>query len=641
VSSPPPTADFFERAPCGFLSTTPDGQIVRVNQTLLSWLGMQREEVVGCKRFLELLSVAGRIFHETHIAPMLHMQGSVRELALELVSSDGRRIPVLVSAEVHPSEVHFSIFDATERRRYERELLAARRRAEHVARAKADFLAMVSHEIRTPLNAIVSVAHLLERTSTTDTQHKYVRILRSSSSSLLALVNDILDFSKIEAGKMTLDERSFSLRELVEQTVLGQQSRANERHDVLRAELDPRLPPFLLGDPVKIGQILANLVGNAVKFTSGGQIVVAASVLDLTGADARVGVAVRDTGVGIPADQLATIFEEFEQAGPETASRFGGTGLGLAISRRLVELHGGRLEVQSEVGVGSTFSFELRLPLGQPTALATARAQADVGQPLAGLRALVAEDNEVNIFVLGRFLELWGVQHEFVRDGRSAAERARQGEFDFVLLDLRMPEMDGFEAAAALREAQASARHRPAVIAMSASMRSGQDEVLAKAGFDDFVAKPFDPEQLFRKIALHTGRHLALSTEGPPALTSWRGPEQLAVRPDFELEGLRASVAEASVPELFAATVRELVHTRAMVHEQALTGDQPALRATLHRVRPTLELLEAHTLWAALRRVSRLLEAGAPPEHLRAALLTMDWELDDLLTALRPPAQGA
>ena len=273
--------DLYENAPCGYLSTLPGGTIIRVNQTFLSWTGFRREDLVDRKRFHELLTAGGRIFHETHYAPLLRMQGAVREIALDVVCADGRRLPVLVNSVLRsddagqPLLIRTTIFNATDRKEYERELLREKQRAEQAAQAESDFLAMISHDIRTPLNAIMGVAHLLGMTELTVQQKKLVRILGSSSESLLHLVNQILDLSKIESGKMVLEERAVDLRQLVQEIADNFQLKAHDKGLALLIHVDERVPRGVVGDPVKLGQVLTNLVGNALKFTSRGSVTVA------------------------------------------------------------------------------------------------------------------------------------------------------------------------------------------------------------------------------------------------------------------------------------------------------------------------------------------------------------------------------
>jgi PAS domain S-box-containing protein len=361
--------DLYEHAPCGYLSTLPDGTIVRVNQTLIEWTGAARDVLLAGTKFQTLLTIGSRIYYETHYAPLLHMQGFANEIALELVRSDGRILPVLVNARQRcdaqgtPLVNRITLFDATERRRYERELLLARRKAEQVAKDKADLLAMLSHDIRNPLHALMGVVQLLDRGELSDPQRRFVRLIRSSSENMLNLLNHVLDLSKAESSGFALVETAFSLHDVVGNVVSTFEAAAREKGLQLVSSVAERVPSAMIGDPMAIRQILENLVGNGVKFTTEGIVSLSVDVEDLGTDSVMVAITVADTGMGIAPDAVDRIFDEFTQASYETTRRFGGTGLGLAITRKLLALYGSSVHVESVPGKGSAFSFSLRLPL--------------------------------------------------------------------------------------------------------------------------------------------------------------------------------------------------------------------------------------------------------------------------------------
>jgi signal transduction histidine kinase len=358
--------ELYERAPCGYLSTLPDGTIARVNHTFLAWTGAAREEVIG-KRLHDLLTVPGRIYLETHLGPLLTMQGFVNEIALEVLCRDRPPLPVLLSAVQkrdgagEPVLNRVMVFNAVERRKYEHELLLARRRAERADKAKADLLAMIGHDMRTPLGAIRGAVYLLERQSPSPAQAKYLRMLQSSTAALLGLADQILEFSRLEAGQALIANERFDPRAVVRDTLDAVSRRADEKGIALVQEVEPEVPASLSGDPLKIQQILTNLAGNAVKFTERGAVTIAVRLLHRGADAAMIGFTVSDTGIGIPKDRLGAIFEEFTQADAEIGRKYGGTGLGLTICRRLAELLGGELAVESELGKGSTFRLKLQL----------------------------------------------------------------------------------------------------------------------------------------------------------------------------------------------------------------------------------------------------------------------------------------
>jgi PAS domain S-box-containing protein len=361
-------ADLYEDAPAGYLSTLPDGTIVKVNGTFLRWTGLARGELVQQRRLQDLFSTPGRIYYETHLAPLLAMQGAVNEIAMDVVGTEGRVLPVMLnaaqrkSAQGEPLLLRFTVFNATDRRRYEKELLQARLDAEALAQAKTELLAMLSHDIRTPLGSVMAVAQLLERSELTPQQSGLVRILASSSSTMLNLVNDVLEHSRLEAGAVALHSAPFDLGALARQLVDNVQPLAREKGIAVGCVVDERLPGMLVGDATKLGQVLGNLVGNALKFTSAGSVAVELLVTELSDRAIKLRVCVADTGSGIEAAQLPRIFRAYTQAHDAIGGRYGGVGLGLAISRKLLRAHGSDLHVESQPGKGSVFWFDLELP---------------------------------------------------------------------------------------------------------------------------------------------------------------------------------------------------------------------------------------------------------------------------------------
>jgi len=496
----------YEEAPCGYLYTRPDGTLLRVNRTFLEWTGFERAELVG-RRFQDLLSIGGRIFHETHFAPLLHMQGFVSEIALDIVTKSGGLLPVLVNsvqkrdAAGLPVLNRTTVFNATDRKKYERELQAARKRAEESARAKSELLSTISHDMRSPLGAILAAAQLLERSGLTPPQQTYVRVLRSSSEALLNLVNHVLDLSRIASGRTTLERRPFDLRQLVLDVMTTLNVRAEEKNLTLRVAIDDDVPDAVLGDPVKLGQILTNLVANAVKFTERGSVAVTVRVKSMAAGRVELDFSVADTGIGIPADRLPHIFEEFTQASYEVGATYGGSGLGLAIVRRLLALHGSEITVESVVDQGSIFRFTIAF---EPVDAARAAA-ADIGRNeaiagsrmLSGLRALLVDDNAFDAFVLGRALTSWAVTHDVCPTIDQAARQLRDAVYDVVVLSARTANGDVPQAAAHL--SAASGRSVPVfVLARSAA----EAAALSPGGaIADVLPKPVDTSVLFAKLA--------------------------------------------------------------------------------------------------------------------------------------------
>ncbi|MGD0775481.1 MAG: two-component regulator propeller domain-containing protein [Candidatus Solibacter sp.] len=376
--------------------------------------------------------------------------------------------------------------------------------SQQAARAKSEFLANVSHEIRTPLNGVVGMTEVVLQSPLTEDQADCLRLVKVSADSLLIVVNDILDFSKIEAGKLELDSVEFDLAELLRDTLAPLAVMARRKGLELSHRLTPPLPTRLVGDPGRLRQVLLNLAGNAVKFTGTGSVEIVAAqedISDTPGGARRIHFRIRDTGIGIPFEKQALIFEPFRQADGSTSRRYGGTGLGLSICGRLVPMMGGRIWVESQPGVGSTFHFTITAACAAAVTQPSAPpAETEAPSP-ASLSVLLAEDNIVNQTLARRMLEKAGYTVVCAMDGREAVEASAARRFDVILMDLQMPHMDGFEATAELRRREAVSGGRTPIVAVTANAMQGDRERCLAAGMDGYVTKPIKRPELFRAIA--------------------------------------------------------------------------------------------------------------------------------------------
>jgi CheY-like chemotaxis protein/nitrogen-specific signal transduction histidine kinase len=392
--------------------------------------------------------------------------------------------------------------DITERKKAEQELVQAKQIAEQSAKAIERFLAYISHEIRTPLNTVVGMAHLLRKTITTLQQHQYLQSLQAASNHLLGIIKNVLDFSKIEAGAIEFEQIEFKLANILESVKQTLWPRAQEKNLALTISYNHRIPQVLIGDPIRLDQILLNLVGNAIKFTEKGAVAVTVELLEEDAQFANLVFSVADSGIGIPADKLSVIFDNFAQATQEIGRKYGGSGLGLAIAKQLVEMQGGTIAVVSQIDKGSTFRFTLKFKKVATGSVQPGQAPAVNGQTtrLDGLKVLLVEDDKLSQRVAGGILGKWGASVEVADNGRIAIQKLAANSYDLVLIDVLMPEMDGYETAYHIRNEMNGTSSGIPIIAMTASTSAKVHEKILASGINDYITKPFAPESLYTKI---------------------------------------------------------------------------------------------------------------------------------------------
>jgi len=484
-----------------------EGKVVDLNEALVRITGIEREKHIHTpfSHYFEEPQKAQEICNE------ILTKGSVLNSSLTLRNRDGSHIDVLCNGLVYKNEhgkvtgIVIEARDITSQNKLAVELIEAKsnagtaiKKAEESAQLKESFLANMSHEIRTPLNAIIGFSDILSRKKLEKKEKEHVKTIKSAGENLLTIINDILDISKIEAGMMHFEEITFGIKDIFHSIHGMLMRKAKEKKLELSFSIDDSVPETLLGDPTRLTQILINLAGNAIKFTSKGKVQVHCKVIKNEEEKIFVGFSVMDTGIGIPEDKLFYVFERFRQAELHTTRKYGGSGLGLSIAKQLVELQGGALSVKSKFQVGSDFSFNI------PYKKSTESQQATVQQDrkynmkhLSKLKILLVEDNRLNVLLVQSLFSENGLKLQVADNGNVCIEKLKANKFDIILMDMEMPVMNGYEAATVIRK---ELNDNIPIIAMTAHAMAGEREKCLSLGMNDYISKPINANLLFEKM---------------------------------------------------------------------------------------------------------------------------------------------
>ncbi|MGX5687566.1 PAS domain S-box protein [Arcticibacter tournemirensis] len=493
---------------------SPAGVVIRNAKNEVSWMNEAAEKIIGYK----VEELKGRIFGDLLIgektdlsvlksAKQALVERKPYEIEIVVYKKDGTPIWVFISnSPLFNPDGHLEsqigiIVDITLRKHAEQQLIKTRQDAIDLSKSKEQFLSVMSHEMRTPLNAVIGLTRILKEEDPLERQKENLNILEFSAQNLLSLINDVLDFTKIETGNMTLDPAPLEIYKLVSQTIESLRFKSCDKDLRIDYYIDPRIPKVITGDSTRLYQIFMNLLGNAIKFTECGSVMLKLFLEAEDEDSVSIRFEVHDTGIGIKDDKLKAIFDAYTQAERDTSKKYGGTGLGLAITKKLIELHDSTIEVQSTHGEGTIFSFVIRYLRADKNTVPV-ETNINLDAPIDG-RILVVDDNAMNRLLAGKVLGKWLTEIDYAENGQEAVEKVKDNDYDLVLMDIHMPVMNGLEAVKTIRELGGDKFVKLPIIALTASVQRSEEGRFLQAGMNDFVLKPFEPKDLYRKIRAH------------------------------------------------------------------------------------------------------------------------------------------
>jgi PAS domain S-box-containing protein len=616
--------NLYKTAMVGLYRTTVDGnRVLSANPTLATLFGYTTVE-----HFIDEFSSKNAYAEpgkREELIKMLKEKGNVDNFEFSGRRRDGSVRNFTESAILYQEQGHIegSILDITDRKKTEEEIRTAKEAAEMANRAKSEFLAIMSHEIRSPLSAIIGLTDLSSKTKDSQKQEEYLRMTRGSADTLLALVNDILDLTKIESGKMEVERIAFNPIELSEKTVESQKFLAAQKDLDFIIDVDTKVPQAVFGSPGLISQVIINLVGNAIKFTHQGSIALGITLSKMRDSHVRnesvnLQYTIKDTGIGIPKEQLNKIFESFTQGDGSTTRKFGGTGLGTTISKRLVELMDGDIRLESEPGQGTVFTFSIPVVVADEKDIKTIP-EHPIGdrehQEYQPLEILLVEDNLINSTVASDTLKMYGQKVTIAENGKSALAALEEGKFDIVLMDIMMPEMDGYGATRRIRGKEKTKGGHIPIIALTASAFKEDVIRCQEADMDDYLSKPIDFDLLMGKISALTG----IATINPENKTQIIAIDSETLL--YDLSNIKTKIQDES--KLFDLVTWFIKDTKIQIdsaRQELDKGSTEQVVKSCHKIRGSAESLGA----SELKQAAEIAEEAGRAGEIEAASSKME-----------------
>jgi len=501
------------------------------------------------------------------------------------------------------------------------------------------FLANMSHEIRTPINGIAGMINLLSGTKTTREQEKYISAIHNSTDNLKVIINDILDLSALESGKLNFEQIGFRISDLLPQVVETFLPQANEKGVELNYEYIPGSELVLLGDPVRLSQILINLINNAIKFTYKGSITVHSKISSKLNKTAYVDFAVSDTGIGIPDEKLESIFDTFRQADDSITRKFGGTGLGLSIVKQLVDLQGGSIQVTSAENVGSTFRFTIPYQIGIDEDLvddSNSDAKLEKQKKLPGMKVLLVEDNDINRLYASNIIKNWGCKVDEAENGLICLEKHKKNDYDVILMDIQMPVMDGFETTISIRNSFEGHKSEIPIIALTANAIKGDNEKCLSLGMNDYISKPFLPQELFKVISKFQ------KSESEVKRAKEEKVKENPIEPVTKKEITNLSYLESIsnndkkfVREMISTFIETTPETVGLMEKELKAGNLPNLGLLAHKIKPSLTFMGIESMTNTVKEIEVLGKENKDPERINDLLSSFTSVINDSIKELK------